>query len=60
MIPKGRIKYVPPVVLEEVDSIKKYLNIQRDSEAFKELTNYARIGREMERIGKFWGVKRRK
>ena len=60
---KGRLKYLPSVVLIELDSIKRDLNLDRDSDAFREIVKYTKIGREFEHIGGVLGMrtpKRRK
>lgn len=44
----GRMTYVPRIVLDEIDSIKKSENIEIGSEAFRKLIGYARIGKEFQ------------
>lgn len=50
---RNRVKYVPAVVLIELEDLKVENNIKEDSVALRELAKYARAGREMERIMKF-------
>lgn len=47
---KGRVKYVPPSVVQELESIKKANEIFKDSDGFKDMVRYARIGREIEAV----------
>lgn len=47
---KGRMIYVPPVVLDEVELIQQSKNIDQRSDAFNELVKYSRVGREAEQI----------
>lgn len=50
---RGKVKYVPSVVLVELEDLKEEHNISEDSVALRELVKYARSGREMERIMRF-------
>lgn len=47
---KGRMKYVPPNILDELDSLKREENVRRDSEAFGRLVEHARVGREVKKM----------
>lgn len=47
---RGRMKYVPPVILEELANIKADHGLDIEVEAFKKMAQYARVGREVERI----------
>ena len=49
---KGRMKYVPAIVIDEVEDIQREDKIGEDAQAFRELVGYARVGREMKRIMK--------
>lgn len=49
---KGRICWVPPAVVIELDDIKREDAIGTQADAFKELTKYARVGREAKRAMK--------
>lgn len=49
---KGRICYVPPAVVIELEDIKREDNLTSQADAFKELTKYARVGREAKRMMK--------
>jgi len=50
---KGRITYVPPSVFDELNDIKKENKLKRNSDAFREMVNYTRVGREAERLYRF-------
>jgi len=45
MAVKGRMKYVPGIVIEALDDIKRSENIRQDSFAFEKLVNLAEIGK---------------
>lgn len=45
---KGRMMYVPPNVIEEIDNIMKRDNLVRKSDAFNSLTKQAKVGKELE------------
>lgn len=47
---KGRIKYVPPQLLEAMEFTKKDKNIDSDAEAIHIIVEDAWIGREVQRI----------
>ena len=49
---KGRMMYVPPVVIEEVEDIKREDCLEQNSDAMKLMTKYARTGREVFRMAK--------
>lgn len=55
---KGCKKYIPPVVLDEIDDIMREDRVYKRADAFKELAKYARVGREMNRIMK-WDFRRK-
>ena len=44
--------YVPPAVITELDDIMRENQINSKADAFKDLTKYARVGREAERLMK--------
>lgn len=46
----GKNKWVPRIVIEELEDIKDEYRLESDQEAFKELTKHARVGREVKRI----------
>ena len=50
---KGKIMYVPPLVLRELDLISKEDNIMKKSKAFEKMVEHTRIGREIEKINLF-------
>ena len=47
---KGRVKYVPPKVLAELNNIKSTYNIESDARAFEKLAEFAPIGMEIEKM----------
>jgi hypothetical protein len=47
---RGRMIYVPPVIVDEVKSIQSEDNIVSRPEAFRSLAKYARVGRETKRL----------
>lgn len=49
---KGKVLYVPPIVIVELDDIMRENAIPNKADAFKEFTKYARVGRETERLMK--------
>lgn len=49
---KGKMVYVPPSVMEEVDKIKKESDLVIGTEAFRKMAKYSQLGREMEKIKK--------
>ena len=52
MAQKGRMKYVPAVIITEIDDLKFEHNIKTDSVAMHKMAEYTRVGREIERIMK--------
>lgn len=57
---KGRIMWVPAVVLEELDVIKHIDNSSRHVDAWQRMREHSIIGREAEHIGVQLGLARRK
>ena len=53
----GKKKYVPQVVIEELDDIKEEYGLDTDRAAMGKMVDYTRVGREMERLmkGKIFG-----
>ena len=47
---KGRMLYVPPVVLTEIEDIMREDKLPNRADAFKEMTKYTRVGREARRL----------
>lgn len=47
---KGKNKYLPSIVINELDDIKLEHNIKADSIAMGKMVKYTRVGRELERI----------
>ena len=50
VVKKGRVMYIPPVVLDEVEDIRREDELDKNSEAFRKLIKYARVGRETKRL----------
>lgn len=50
---KGRMKYIPAVIIDELEDLKLEKGLASDSEAFGEIANYSQVGRETERLMKF-------
>ncbi len=50
MAQKGRMIYVPPIVLDELVEIKQECEIGKNSKAFDEMVKYSRVGREAKKI----------
>ena len=50
MVNKGRNKYVPAVVITELDDLKMEHNIKQDCVAMDKMVEYTRVGRQLERI----------
>ncbi len=42
--------YVPPVVIIEMEDIKREDKLPNNADSFKEMTKYARVGREAKRL----------
>jgi Zn-dependent peptidase ImmA (M78 family) len=47
---KGKIKYIPVFLLDELQDIKREKQIHTDIEAMQKLVKYSRVSREMERL----------
>lgn len=47
---RGKMKYVPPVIIEELEAIKADHGLDIEVEAFKKMVGYSRVGREVERL----------
>ena len=50
---KGRMKYIPAVIIEELEDLKLEKGLLNDSDAFREIANYSQVGRETERLMTF-------
>lgn len=53
MIPKlkkGRHKWCPASVIDELDDIKREEDIKSDAQAFTKMVKYTRVGREARRL----------
>lgn len=53
MAKRGRVMYVPSIVIEEVHNIKQEHNLDYGSEAFRKMAEYSVVGREVERLATF-------
>ena len=49
---KGKKLYVPPVLIDEIEDIKREESLVGNSEAMRKVVEHARVGREVERIVK--------
>ena len=45
--------YIPPVVIDEIKDLKREDEIHANSEAFRKMVKYTRVGREVKRLAKF-------
>jgi hypothetical protein len=50
---KGRTGWLPSMVLDELDDIKREEQLDNKGDAFKFMTKYCRMGREINRIRRF-------
>lgn len=50
MVKRGTMKWVPAVVIDEVEDIKREENIFTDAEAFRQLVRHSRRGRSTARF----------
>lgn len=50
---RGRVRYVPPEVVNEIEDIKCEDKCNKDVRAFVKMVEYCRVGREVDRIAKF-------
>lgn len=57
---KGKITYVPPIVMIEIGDIMREDELQSQADGFKEMTRYARLGRDMHRAMKLDFTKKKK
>lgn len=49
----GRNKYLPTIIIEELEDLKVEHGIVGDAKAMEKMVDYTRVGREVERITKF-------
>ena len=54
---KGRMMYVPRLVIEEVDDLQAEHHTEKRVDAFEKMADYARVGRELERVVNFKGLR---
>ena len=45
--------WLPPVIIDEMDDIKREDDLIKNVEAFNKMVKYCRIGREMKRLTRF-------
>lgn len=45
--------WLPPVIIDEMDDIKREDDLIKNVEAFNKMVKYCRIGREMKRLNRF-------
>lgn len=60
---RGKMKYIPACLVEELHDIKSERRINRDAEAFEKIAQYSQVGREAERLAKFnfkWRPRRKR
>lgn len=50
MSQRGRMKWMPAVVIDEIEDIKREDDVHADAEAMRKLVGYARVGRESKRL----------
>lgn len=50
MAQKGRMIYVPPIVLDELFKIKQEEGIGKNAKAFDKMVSYSKVGREAKKI----------
>lgn len=49
----GKIKYMPRIVIEELNDLKVEHKINEDCKAMEKMVEYTRVGREVERMMTF-------
>lgn len=47
---KGKIRYVPPKFLKELDNVKSVFEIESDARAFEKIAEFVPIGMELEKM----------
>lgn len=57
---KGKLIYVPKIVLEELGNVKLQTGTNKNSLALSEMCNYSKVGREVERIMHFGNPPRKR
>lgn len=45
--------WLPPVIIDEMNDIKREDDLMKNVEAFNKMVKYCRIGREMKRLNRF-------
>lgn len=59
MAKRGRMKWMPAVVIDELEDIKREDDLIADAEACRKLVKYARVGREAQRMMRLdWSKKK--
>lgn len=54
MVKRGRLKYVPRNVLDEIEILKSEEKTSKDVVAFNKMVEHARVGRELEKVYTVW------
>jgi len=44
---RGQLKYLPKEVIKELEDIKINFNVDKDSNAFRKMVDFAQIGRDI-------------
>lgn len=57
---RGRMVYVPPVIIEELESIKEDHSLIKNTEAYRKMVKYSRLGREFEKIRRDEPIRKRR
>lgn len=47
---RGRHRWVPPNILEEINEVKREEKLQHDVDAFRKVGEYSKIGREFKKM----------
>ena len=50
---RGRMKYIPAVIIDELEDLKLEKGLDNDADAFRQIAGYSQVGREVERIKNF-------
>ena len=50
---RGRMKYVPRIIIDELEDVKMEKGLASDSDAFRVIAEASQVGRETERLMSF-------
>jgi hypothetical protein len=50
MVKRGRMKYLPANIFDELEQVKNQKGSNRDADALRDMATYSKLGRELERI----------